>query len=227
MENKGLPRRIVMMGPPGSGKGTQSAILSEKLGIHTYSAGELLREAAASGTPEGNAIKEIIDKGNLVPAEYIVNRIEAKIMEPENRKGYIIDGFPRTLDQAKVFEEMQQKPFFQENNLAVDLVLLLQVPDEYVIDRIIGRSQCAECGMLYHEKFKPTKVFGVCDNCGCKEFTRRADDTYETVVSRLRNYRRVTAPVIPYYEDKGLLVCVDGTGPIDVVSEKIRKIVGY
>ena len=227
VENKALPRHIVMMGPPGSGKGTQSAILSEKLGINTYSAGELLREATLSGTPEGNAIKEIIDKGNLVPAEYIVGRIEAKIKEPENHKGYIIDGFPRTLDQAKVFEDMQQKPFFQENGLAVDLVLLLQVPDEYVIDRIIGRSQCANCGMLYHEKFKPTKVFGVCDNCGCKEFTRRVDDTYETVVSRLRNYRRVTAPVIPYYEDKGLLVCVDGTGPIDVVSEKIRKIVGY
>ena len=225
--NKFPPRHIVMMGPPGSGKGTQSAILSEKLGINTYSAGELLREATLSGTPEGNAIKEIIDKGNLVPAEYIVNRIEAKIIEPENHKGYIIDGFPRTLDQAKVFEEMQQKPFFQENGLAVDLVILLQVPDEYVIDRIIGRSQCAKCGTLYHEKFKPTSVFGVCDVCGGKEFTRRADDTYETVVSRLRNYRRVTAPVIPYYEDKGLLVCVDGTGPINVVSEKIRKIVGY
>ena len=227
MENKVPPRHIVMMGPPGSGKGTQSAILSEKLGINTYSAGELLREATLSGTPEGLAIKEIIDKGNLVPAEYIVNRIEAKIMEPKNHRGYIIDGFTRTLDQAKVFEEMQQKPFFTENKLGVDLVILLQVPDEYVVDRIIGRSQCAKCGALYHEKFKPTKVFGVCDNCGGKEFTRRADDTYETVVSRLRNYRRVTAPVIPYYEDKGLLVCVDGTGPIDVVSEKIRKIVGY
>ena len=226
-ENRMPPRHIVMMGPPGSGKGTQSAILSEKLGINTYSAGELLREATLSGTPEGNAIKEIIDKGNLVPAEYIVNRIEAKIVEPENHKGYIIDGFPRTLDQAKVFEEMQQKPFFQENKLGVDLVILLQVPDEYVVDRIIGRSQCANCGELYHEKFKPTSVFGVCDVCGGKEFTRRADDTYETVVSRLRNYRRVTAPVIPYYEDKGLLVCVDGTGPIDVVCEKIRKIVGY
>ncbi len=226
-ENKKMPRHIVMMGPPGSGKGTQSAILSEKLKINTYSAGELLREATLSGTPEGNAIKEIIDKGNLVPAEYIVNRIEAKIMEPENHKGYIIDGFPRTLDQAEVFEEMQRKPFFVENKLGVDLVILLQVPDEYVIDRIIGRSQCANCGTLYHEKFKPTNVFGVCDVCGGKEFTRRADDTYETVVSRLRNYRRVTAPVIPYYEEKGLLVCVDGTGPIDVVSEKIRKIVGY
>ena len=125
MENNKLPpRHIVMMGPPGSGKGTQSAILSEKLGINTYSAGELLREATLSGTPEGNAIKEIIDKGNLVPAEYIVNRIEAKIIKPENHKGYIIDGFPRTLDQAKVFEEMQQKPFFLENKLGVDLVIL-------------------------------------------------------------------------------------------------------
>ena len=226
MENN-MPRHIVMMGPPGSGKGTQSAILSEKLGINTYSAGELLREATLSGTPEGNAIKEIIDKGNLVPAEYIVNRIEAKIMEPENHKGYIIDGFPRTLDQAKVFEEMQQKPFFLENKLGVDLVILLQVPDEYVIDRIIGRSQCAKCGTLYHEKFKPTSVFGICDVCGGKEFTKRADDTHETVVSRLRTYRSVTAPVIPYYEEKGLLKCIDGTGPISVVSEKIRKVVGY
>ena len=226
-ENKVPPRHIIMMGPPGSGKGTQSAILSEKLALHTYSAGELLREATTSGTPEGNAIKAIIDKGNLVPAEFIVGRIEAKLLEPENRKGYILDGFPRTLDQAKVFEQMQQKPVFVENNLGVDLVILLQVPDEYVIDCIIGRSQCAKCGALYHEKFKPTKVFGVCDICGGKEFTRRADDTYETVVSRLRNYRSVTAPVIPYYEEKGLLVCVDGTGPIDVVSEKIRKIVGY
>ena len=108
-----------------------------------------------------------------------------------------------------------------------DLVLLLQVPDDYVIDRIIGRFQCAHCGTLYHEKFKQTASFGICDECGCKEFTRRADDTYETVVSRLRTFRSVTAPVIPYYEQKGLLVCVDGTGPIDVVSEKIRKIVGY
>jgi adenylate kinase len=226
-ENKRMPRHIIMMGPPGSGKGTQSAILAEKLGINTYSAGELLREATLSGTREGNAIKKIIDKGNLVPAKYIVNRIEAKLMEPENHKGYILDGFPRTLDQAKVFEKMQRKSFFKKNGLPVDLVILLQVPDDYVIERIIGRSQCAACGTLYHEKYKPTTVFGVCDTCGGKEFTRRADDTYETVVSRLRNYRSVTAPVIPYYEEKGLLVCVDGTGPIDVVSEKIRKIVGY
>lgn len=226
-ENKVPPRHIIMMGPPGGGKGTQSAILAEKLGINTYSAGELLREATLSGTREGDAIKKIIDKGNLVPAKYIVNRIQAKLLEPENHKGYILDGFPRTLDQAKVFEKMQHKSEFKKYNLMVDLVILLQVPDEYVIERIIGRSQCAKCGALYHEKFKPTKVFGVCDACGGKEFTRRADDTYETVVSRLRNYRSVTAPVIPYYEEKGLLVCVDGTGPIDVVSEKIRKIVGY
>ena len=199
-------RRIILMGPPGSGKGTQGAILSQKLGLHTYSAGELLREATQSGSREGLAIKKIIDKGNLVPAKYIVNRIKAKLMEPENLKGYILDGFPRTLQQAKVFERLQHKSFFKQNHLQVDLVLLLQVPDEYVLERILRRSSCATCGTLYHEKFKPTKVFGVCDVCGGKEFTKRADDTYETVVSRLRNYSSVTAPVIPYYEEKGLLV---------------------
>jgi adenylate kinase len=109
----------------------------------------------------------------------------------------------------------------------LDAVLYLQVPDDYVIERIIGRFQCAHCKTLYHERFKPTKVFGICDECGHKEFTRREDDTFETVVSRLRAFREVTAPLIPYYEKKGLLRCIDGTGPIDVVSEKIRKIVGY
>lgn len=222
-----LYRRIVLMGSPGSGKGTQGAILSEKLGINTYSAGEILRAETRSGSKEGLKIKKLIDKGNMVPAKLIVGRMVEKLKEPENLKGYILDGFPRTLEQAKVFDKILKKRFFVKNNLGVDVVLLLQVPDDYVIERIIGRSQCATCGALYHEKFKPTKVFGICDTCGGKEFTRRADDTYETVMARLKNYRLVTAPIIPYYEKKGLLVCVDGTGPIDVVSEKIRKIVGY
>lgn len=220
-------RRFILMGPPGSGKGTQGAILSEKLGINTYSAGELLREATKSGSKEGEKIKKIIDRGDMVPPKMIVNRIVEKIQEPENLKGYILDGFPRTLDQAKRFDKILNKRYFKKNNLGVQAVLLLQVPDDYVIERIIGRSQCATCGALYHEKFRPPKVFGICDACGGKEFTRRADDTYAVVQVRLRNYRLVTAPIIPYYEEKGLIVCVDGTGPIDVVSEKIRKIVGY
>ncbi|MDD3668758.1 MAG: nucleoside monophosphate kinase [Alphaproteobacteria bacterium] len=221
-------RHIAIMGPPGGGKGTQAAILSEKLGIRAFSAGELLREEVARGTQEGREIEAIITKGNLVPSRYIVNRMRERIVDPQNAKGYILDGFPRTLDQRDEFEAMQKDdPHIVANRLELDLVLLLQVPDDYVIDRIIGRYACAKCGALYHEKFKQPKTFGVCDACGHKEFTRRADDNYETVVSRLRNYRSVTAPVIPYYEEKGLLKCIDGTGPIDVVAEKIRKVVGY
>lgn len=220
-------RHILVMGPPGGGKGTQAAILSEKLGVKTFSAGELLRAEIARGTQEGREIAEIINKGNLVPARYIVNRMRECIIAPDNKQGYILDGFPRTEEQAKAFQEMQQEPYIIENNLGVDLALLLQVPDDYVIDRILGRYACAKCGAMYHEKYKQPKAFGICDVCGNKEFTRRADDTYETVVSRLRNYRSVTAPVIPYYEERGLLRCIDGTGPIDVVAEKIRKVVGY
>ena len=138
-----------------------------------------------------------------------------------------MDGFPRSVDQVDLFNNEITTGKYKDQNLAPDLVLLLQVPDEYIYDRILGRSQCAKCGEMYHEKFKTPKVFGVCDRCGAKEFTKRADDTYETVVSRLRTYRSVTAPIIPFYEEKGLLKCIDGTGPIDVVSEKIRKVVGY
>ncbi len=222
-----LRRHIVFVGPPGSGKGTQGAILSEKLGIKSISMGELLRNEAAKGTPEGLAIKATIDKGNMVPAQLTLDLIGKELLEPKNEAGYIFDGFPRSMEQAEMLDAFLAEPRFKEKGLEVDLVISLQVPDDYVIDRIIGRVQCATCGTLYHEKFKQPHVYGICDHCGGKEFTRRADDTYETVVSRLRTFRSVTAPIIPYYEQKGLLVCVDGTGPIDVVSEKIRKIVGY
>jgi len=215
------------MGPPGSGKGTQGAILSEKLGIKEISMGELLRNEAAKDTKEGRNIKALIDKGKLVPSQITLDLIGNELLRPENAKGYIFDGFPRALDRAEALDKLLNKRQFKELDLGIDVVLLLQVPDDYVIERIIGRVQCATCGALYHEKYKQPRVYGICDHCGGKEFTRRADDTYETVVSRLRTFRSVTAPVIPYYEKKGLLVCVDGTGPIDVVSEKIRKIVGY
>ena len=220
-------RRIIFVGPPGSGKGTQAAILAEKLQITTISAGELLRAEAKTGSELGKQIAARIDFGKLVPPEIIVQAMIKEIARPENSAGYIMDGFPRSMDQVEMFGKLIQNPEYKDKNLEPDLVLLLQVPDDYIFDRILGRSQCANCKAMYHEKFKTPKVFGVCDLCGGKEFTKRADDTHETVVSRLRTYRSVTAPVIPYYEEKGLLRCVDGTGPIDVVSEKIRKIVGY
>ncbi len=222
-----LKRNIVMMGAPGSGKGTQSAILSEKLGINSFSMGDILRGVAKGTSEEAKLVKSLIDKGNMVPDKLAVRLMEEELFKPENEHGYILDGFPRELSQAEALNEALNSEKYAQYHMNIDLVLLLQVPDDYVIDRIIGRYQCAQCKTLYHEKFKHPHVYGICDVCGGKEFTRRADDTYETVVSRLRTFRRVTAPVIPYYESKGLLVCVDGTGPIDVVSEKIRKIVGY
>lgn len=222
-----LKRNIVMMGAPGSGKGTQSAILSEKLGINAFSMGDILRGVARGTDEVAHQVKALIDKGNMVPDQLAIRLMEKELFKPENQNGYILDGFPRELSQAKALDKALNSRKYAKFNMGIDLVLLLQVPDDYVIDRIIGRYACAKCHTLYHEKFKQPQVFGICDVCGNKEFTRRADDTFETVVSRLRLFRRVTAPVIPYYEMKGLLVCVDGTGPIDVVSEKIRKIVGY
>lgn len=220
-------RHIVMLGPPGAGKGTQASILSEKLGINTVSTGAVLREIAKSGTKDGDKINALLKKGHMVSDKFMMKIMQDVLSKPENVKGYILDGSPRSVPQAKGLDKMLGSRKMKKLGQELDAVLYLQVPDDYVIERIIGRFQCAHCKALYHERFKPTKVFGICDECGGKEFTRREDDTFETVVSRLRAFREVTAPLIPYYEKKGLLRCIDGTGPIDVVSEKIRKIVGY
>jgi len=217
--------RIVLLGPPGSGKGTQGAILAERMGIKEISAGELLRAEVRTGSELGKEIAARIDNGQLVSADLIVRLMTQAFLSPENEKGFISDGFPRSLEQAELFEKIENTPEFEGKK--VDLALLIDVPDEYIVERILGRSQCAKCGAFYHEKFKPTMVAGVCDVCGGKEFVKRADDTEETVVSRLRVYREATAPLIPYYENKGLLVRVDGTGPIDAVSERIKEIVKY
>ena len=217
--------RIVLLGPPGSGKGTQGAILAERMRVHEISAGELLRAEVRTGSELGKEIAARIDKGHLVTPELIVRLMTQAFLAPENSNGFISDGFPRSLEQAKLFEEIENGPEFTGKK--IDLALLIDVPDEYIVERILGRSQCAKCGAFYHEKFKPTMIEGVCDVCGGKEFVKRADDTEETVVSRLRVYREATAPLIPYYEDKGLLVRVDGTGPIDAVSERIKEIVKY
>lgn len=217
--------RIVLLGPPGSGKGTQGAILAERMGVKEISAGELLRAEVRTGSELGKEIAARIDNGQLVSADLIVRLMTQAFLAPENANGFISDGFPRSIEQAELFEEVEKRPEFADKK--VDLALLIDVPDEYIVERILGRSQCAKCGAFYHEKFKPTMVAGVCDVCGGKEFVKRADDTEETVVSRLRVYREATAPLIPYYENKGLLVRVDGTGPIDAVSERIKEIVKY
>ena len=217
--------RIVLLGPPGSGKGTQGAILAERMGIKEISAGDLLRAEVKTGSDLGKEISARIDKGQLVSSDLIVRLMVQSFLDPSNQKGFISDGFPRSIEQAELFEVEQQKAGFDGKK--IDLALLIDVPDSYILDRILGRFQCSQCGTFYHDKFKPTKVAGVCDVCGGKEFAKRADDTEETVVSRLRVYREATAPLIPYYEKQGLLVRVDGMGSIDTVSERIKEIVGY
>lgn len=217
-----IKNHIVMMGPPGSGKGTQAQILQARLGIPTYSVGEMLRRVSAEDTELGRKVKALIDKGSLVPDE-VSSEIVAHTMKTRDvhEKGFILDGFPRSLGQAEALTHI-----LEEEGLSLDVVLLLEVPDNFIEERIIGRYACARCGSMYHGKFNPPKAGDACDVCGGKEFVRRADDNLETVQKRLEIYRAVTMPVIPYYEEKGLLVSVDGSGPINVVSEKIKKVVG-
>ena len=221
-----LHNRIIMLGKTGCGKGAQASILTERMGIKDISAGELLRTEIKTGSELGKEIAERIDHGLLVSTDLIVRLMVQEFLSPENEKGFISDGFPRSLDQAEIFDKLQNEdPRFLDKK--IDLVLYIDVPDECIFERTLGRIQCTKCGAFYHEKFKPTKVAGVCDVCGGTEFAKRADDTEEAVVSKLRVFREATAPLIPYYENKGLLVRVDGTGSIDAVSERIKEIVKY
>lgn len=213
---------IVLMGPPGGGKGTQARILKERLKVSHISTGEMLRQAGREGTELGLKAKALIDKGNLVPDEMCIALIKEEIEKPEAKNGFILDGFPRTLLQAEELDVLLEK-----EGLQVDIAVDIQVPDDYIVDRVVGRFSCVKCGAMYHEKYCLPKIYGKCDNCGGTEFMRRIDDNIDTVLSRLAKYRALTAPVLPYYESMGLLKCVDGTGTIEEVKEKIRRVIGY
>ena len=217
-----MAHNIILMGPPGCGKGTQAKILQDTLSIPQLSTGDMFREAAASGSPEGIQIKELIAKGAFVPDETTIALIEKKLTSPACAHGFILDGFPRTVAQAKALDELLARLGTQ-----LECVIEIQVPDEYVVERVVGRYTCAKCGTGYHKTFKKPQVDGVCDKCHGTEFTHRADDNAETIKVRLDAYRAMTAPILPYYEEKGLLVRIDGTGSIDAVCEKIKKAIGY
>ena len=210
---------VVFTGAPGCGKGTQARALTEKTGIPHLSTGEMLRAEAATGSKLGLEIKALIDKGNLVTDEMIVSMLSKRIDEADCAKGFILDGFPRTLPQAEVLEKM-----LNEKGINLDAVIEIQVPDEIIMERILGRYACMKCGAGYHDKFQKPKVYGVCDVCGGTEFYRRVDDNKQTVQNRLLNYRALTYPTIPYFEGKGLLRCVDGTGTIEAVSVKVDSL---
>jgi adenylate kinase len=210
--------RLILLGPPGAGKGTQAAWIKDTYGIPQLSTGEMLREAVAKGTAVGREAKSVMEAGQLVSDE-IINRIVAeRIDEPDCANGFILDGFPRTIPQAEALDRM-----LAERGLKLDAVVEIRVDNGALIQRIAGRFSCATCGAGYHDTFKPTKVAGVCDECGSTEFVRRKDDNAETVKSRLVAYEAQTAPLLPFYGAKGLVRTVDGMAPIEDVTAAIRR----
>jgi adenylate kinase len=212
---------LLLLGPPGSGKGTQAKRLQDLQGLIQISTGDMLRAAAKAGTEIGKQAKSVMDKGGLVPDEIVIGLIAERITEPDARRGFILDGFPRTSAQARALDEM-----LAEHKLRLDHVIELKVDEDALVRRIAGRFSCAKCGAGYNDNFQRPKVAGVCDVCGSTEFVRRADDNEATVKQRLAAYREQTAPVLPYYERRGILSRVDGMAPIDEVTRQIEAVLG-
>ncbi|HTY68361.1 MAG TPA: adenylate kinase [Alphaproteobacteria bacterium] len=212
---------IVLLGPPGAGKGTQAKRIQDEYGLVQLSTGDMLRAAAKSGSEIGKKAKAIMDAGKLVPDDVVIQLIGERIEEPDCKKGFILDGFPRTTTQAEALDAM-----LADKGLKLDHVIELEVDDAALIDRISGRFTCARCGTGYHDRYHRPKKDGVCDKCGSTEFTRRADDKAETVKTRLAAYHAQTAPILPYYRAKGSLKAVDGMASIDDVTQALKKILG-
>jgi adenylate kinase len=209
---------IILLGPPGAGKGTQAARLQAARGMIQLSTGDMLREARASGSPIGEKVKAIMDAGELV-SDAIVTALIAERLDSAADKGAIFDGFPRTRAQAEALDIL-----LSERGRKLDHVIELAVDEEALVQRITGRFTCAKCGTGYHDSFRPTKVPGVCDVCGSTEFKRRLDDNEQTVRTRMQEYRAKTAPILPFYEAKHLVRRVDGMAPIDEVAAQIDDI---
>jgi adenylate kinase len=208
--------RLVLLGPPGAGKGTQAERIAAKYGIPHLSTGDMLREAVAADTEVGRRAKAIMDAGQLVPDEVMNQLVAERLAQPDAARGFVLDGFPRTLAQAEALDDL-----LKQRGQRLDAVLELAVDDDALVERISGRFACARCGAGYHDRFKQPQVEGVCDVCGGREFVRREDDKPETVRARLKAYHEQTAPLLPYYRNKGLLITVDGMAEIDDVSAEV------
>jgi adenylate kinase len=211
--------RLILLGPPGAGKGTQAQRIVEKHGIPQLSTGDMLRAAVAAGTEVGKRAKAVMDAGNLVSDEIVNAIVSERFDQPDCANGFILDGYPRTLVQADAVEAM-----LASKGTKLDVVIEFQVDDAVLVDRISGRYTCAKCGAGYHDRNHKPKVDGVCDKCGSTEFKRRADDNAETVATRLQDYYKKTSPLIGYYYAKGLLKSVDGMAEIDEVTAAVEAI---
>ncbi|MEQ8196571.1 MAG: adenylate kinase [Clostridiaceae bacterium] len=212
--------KIVLLGPPGAGKGTQAKSISNRYSIPHISTGDIFRKNISENTPLGVEAKKYIDKGQLVPDEVTINMVKDRLQQEDCKTGYLLDGFPRTVYQA---EELQN--FLVERGQVLDTALLIQVPGSFILERMTGRRVCPSCGASYHVKFNPPLTEGKCDVCG-SEVIQRKDDSEETVQERLTVYENQTQPLIEFYSNEGLLTAVDGTKAINEVFESICDILG-
>ena len=212
--------RLILLGPPGAGKGTQAKLLVDRHGIPQLSTGDMLRAAVAEGTDVGLRAKAVMDAGKLVSDEIVNDIVSERLDQADCTNGFILDGYPRTLSQADTVEAMLDR-----KGMPLDIVVEMRVRDDEMVERVAGRYTCAQCGEGYHDTLKQPTTAGVCDVCGSTEFKRRPDDNAEAMLTRLQVYYKETSPLIGYYHAKGLLRTVDGMGSIDAVSEEIASLI--